>query len=78
MKIAVMGTGGIGGYYGGLLARAGFDVGFFARGDHLKALQKRGLRVSSVAGEFLLQVKATDDPSESGTGRLRSLLRKDL
>ena len=42
MKIAVMGTGGVGGYFGGLLARAGNDLTFVARGAHLKAMQQNG------------------------------------
>ena len=48
MKIAVMGTGGVGGYFGGLLARAGHQVTFIARGPHLAAIQEQGLRVESV------------------------------
>lgn len=40
MKIAIMGSGGVGGYYGGLLARQGHDVTFIARGPHLKATRK--------------------------------------
>ena len=43
MKIAVMGTGGMGGYYGGLLAAVGEDVSFIARGEHLNALKSDGL-----------------------------------
>ncbi|MDD4606398.1 MAG: 2-dehydropantoate 2-reductase N-terminal domain-containing protein, partial [Dysgonamonadaceae bacterium] len=39
MKIAIIGTGGVGGYFGAKLARAGFDITFLARGDHLKAIQ---------------------------------------
>lgn len=62
MKIAVMGCGGIGGYFGGLLARAGEDVTFIARGAHLDAIRKNGLQVKSVAGDFHIRAKATDDP----------------
>ena len=47
MKIAIMGTGGVGGYFGGLLARAGNNVTFVARGRHLQAIRERGLRVES-------------------------------
>ncbi len=54
MRIAVMGTGGVGGYFGGLLARAGEDVVFIARGEHLAAIQEKGLRVSSVHGDFIV------------------------
>lgn len=52
MKIAVIGAGGVGGYFGGLLANAGEDVTFVARGDHGRALKERGLMVRSVAGDF--------------------------
>ncbi len=64
MHIAVMGAGGIGGYFGGVLARAGEDVTFIARGPHLQALRRHGLSVKSrLAGEFTLPVTATADPS---------------
>lgn len=67
MRIAVMGTGGTGGYFGGLLARAGEDVTFIARGAHLAALRDRGLAVTSrLAGDFTLPVRATDDPAGVG------------
>jgi 2-dehydropantoate 2-reductase len=67
MRIAVMGSGGTGGYFGGLLARAGEEVIFVARGAHLEALRMRGLRVKSrLAGEFTLPVRATDTPNEVG------------
>ncbi|VVB96250.1 Ketopantoate reductase PanE/ApbA [uncultured archaeon] len=65
MKIAIMGTGSIGGYFGGRLARAGEDVVFIARGAQLQALRERGLTVRSVFGDFHLpRVQATDDPAE--------------
>ncbi len=66
MKIAVMGSGGIGGYFGGLLARAGEDVTFIARGAHLEAIQKNGLEVKSVAGDFHVRARATHDPAAVG------------
>jgi 2-dehydropantoate 2-reductase len=67
MRIAVMGAGGVGGYFGGRLAHAGQDVTFIARGEHLHALQERGLEVRSVHGDFTLpMVKATDDPATVG------------
>jgi 2-dehydropantoate 2-reductase len=67
MRIAVMGSGGTGGYFGGLLARAGEEVTFIARGAHLEALRLRGLTVKSrLAGEFALPVRATDAPDEVG------------
>ena len=66
MKIAVMGSGGIGGYFGGLLAKAGEEVTFIARGAHLEAIQKNGLQVKSVAGDFHVRPKATRDPAAIG------------
>jgi 2-dehydropantoate 2-reductase len=62
MRILVMGAGGLGGYFGGLLARSGADVTFVARGKNLQALQTRGLTVSSVHGDFALRVQACVDP----------------
>ena len=65
MRIAVVGSGGTGGYFGGLLARAGEEVTFIARGAHLEALRLRGLTVKSrLAGNFTLPVRATATPSE--------------
>ena len=65
MRIAVVGSGGTGGYFGGLLARAGEEVIFIARGAHLEALRLRGLTVKSrLAGNFTLPVRATATPSE--------------
>ncbi len=59
MKITIMGTGGVGGYYGGLLAKAGQDVTFVARGEHLDAILERGLHVvSRSSGEFTVKAKA--------------------
>ncbi len=67
MRIAVVGVGGAGGYFGGRLAQAGEDVVFIARGEHLQALRTHGLRVDSVKGNFVLQsVQATDDPAQAG------------
>lgn len=63
-KIAIVGAGGVGGYFGGKLALAGKDVTFIARGAHLKALQEKGLKVISIQGDFHLPVKATDNPAE--------------
>ena len=60
MKIAVIGSGGVGGYFGGKLAKAGFDVTFIARGEHLRAMQTNGLTVKSILGDFEVpSVKAT-------------------
>ena len=67
MKIAVMGTGGVGGYFGGLLARAGVDVVLIARGPHLEAIRKDGLAVvSELSGDFTVTVYATDDTASVG------------
>lgn len=67
MRIAVMGAGGLGGYYGGLLAQNGNEVTFIARGAHLQALRERGLTVKSPHGDFAVQpAHATADPSEVG------------
>jgi 2-dehydropantoate 2-reductase len=61
MRIAVMATGAVGGYFGGRLAQAGHDVVFFARGAHLDAIRRNGLKVESVHGDFHLPgVTATD------------------
>ena len=70
MNIVVMGAGGLGGYFGGLLAKSGQDVGFLARGEHLRALRERGLRVQSVHGDFELPVRATDRPADLGPAEL--------
>ncbi len=71
MRIVILGAGGVGGYYGGLLARSGNDVGFVARGAHLAALRQRGLRVESVHGDFALYpVSASDDPAALGPADL--------
>jgi 2-dehydropantoate 2-reductase len=67
MRIAVVGAGGTGGYFGGLLARAREDVTFIARGTQLEALRARGLTLESrLAGTFTVRVQATDDPNVVG------------
>lgn len=67
MRIAIMGSGGVGGYFGGLLARAGYDVTFIARGEHLAAIRQHGLRVDSVHGDFVVApAQATADPAAVG------------
>lgn len=67
MRIAVIGAGGVGGYFGGRLAKAGHDVTFIARGATLEALRADGLRVDSILGDFTLSpVNATDDPTSIG------------
>ena len=61
MRIAVLGSGGIGGYYGALLAKAGHDVLFIARGAHLEAMQRRGLKVRTPDWESTSPVTAVGD-----------------
>lgn len=61
MKIAIIGSGGVGGFFGAKLANAGNDVIFLARGAHLEALIKKGITVKSVDGDFKVEkIKATD------------------
>jgi 2-dehydropantoate 2-reductase len=67
VRIAILGTGGVGGYFGGRLAASGADVAFIARGAHLHALQTEGLRLISPKGDLHLEhVVATDDPAVVG------------
>ena len=67
MRIAVVGAGGTGGFFGGLLARAGMDVVFIARGPHLEAMRRRGLTLKSrLVGDATQPVQATDDPRHIG------------
>jgi len=66
VRIAVLGAGGVGGYFGGRLAHAGADVRFVARGPQLTALRERGLQVRSVNGDFRVRAAATDDAKEIG------------
>ena len=67
MRIAIFGTGSVGGYFGGRLAQAGEDVVFIARGENLKALRTQGLKVESTKGDFVIHpVQASEDPYEVG------------
>src|SRR5688572_20447899 len=67
MRIAVMGSGAVGGYFGARLALAGSDVTFIARGAQLEAMRRDGLRIQSGVGDaHLTPVKATSDPAEIG------------
>jgi 2-dehydropantoate 2-reductase len=67
MRIAVIGAGGVGGYFGGKLADAGTDVVFIVRGATLDALRTNGLRVDSIKGDFVIEhPNATDDPTSVG------------
>ena len=71
MRIAVVGAGGVGGYFGGRLAQAGHDVAFIARGEHLKAMLQEGLRVESINGDFAVSpVQGTDNPADIGAVEL--------
>jgi 2-dehydropantoate 2-reductase len=66
-KIAIMGSGAMGGYIGGRLAQAGRDVTFIDRGHHLQAIRQNGLHIQSPVGDFLIKpIKVTDDPAEVG------------
>ena len=67
MKIAIIGSGGVGGYFGARLMASGQDVTFVARGAHLEAMQKKGLKVLSALGDLHLpEVKATSDTTIVG------------
>lgn len=78
MRIAVIGSGGVGGYFGGLLAHAGQDVTFLARGTHLAAIKKNGLHLDTVHGDYKISpIKATDDLTEIGPVDMVLLCVKD-
>src|SRR4051812_9111082 len=66
MKIAIIGAGGVGGYFGGVLARAGHDVRVLARGANLAALRERGLEVRTPDEHYTVAVQASDNVSELG------------
>jgi 2-dehydropantoate 2-reductase len=67
VRIAFIGAGGVGGYFGGKLAQAGVDTTFIVRGATLAAVRANGLRVDSIGGDFVVNpVQATDDPSTVG------------
>jgi 2-dehydropantoate 2-reductase len=69
MRIAMMGSGGVGGFFGGLLAHAGHDITFIARGSHLEAMRRDGLRIENVGRGIDLhipKVRVTDDPASVG------------
>jgi 2-dehydropantoate 2-reductase len=63
MRIAFVGAGGVGGYFGARLAAAGEDVAFLARGAHLEAIRREGLRILSGAGDACVFPEASDDPA---------------
>jgi 2-dehydropantoate 2-reductase len=66
MKIAILGSGAVGGYYGARLARTGHDVTFIARGAHLAAIRERGLEIRSPLGDFVARAAAEEDTSRAG------------
>ena len=66
MRIAIMGSGGLGGYFGARLAQGGADVHFIARGKHLQAMRSEGLRIEGPETMHLPRVQATDQPAEVG------------
>ena len=67
MRIAVYGSGGVGAYFGGRLAQIGQDVTFIARNENLSAMRSNGLKVGSIAGDFIIdKVKVTSNPAEVG------------
>jgi len=59
-RVCVFGAGGVGGYIAGRLAQCGANVSVIARGEHLRAIQENGLRISGISGEFIASVTATD------------------
>lgn len=65
MKIAIFGSGGVGGYFGGRLAQAGQDVTFIARGKHLEAIRESGLKISSIQGDFMIHPANVTDSTQS-------------
>ena len=76
MKVAVMGAGSIGGYFGGMLGRAGHDVTLIARGEHLDSIRRGGLRMQTQAGNFTVPCTATDLPADVGPVDLALLTTK--
>src|SRR4029077_19337664 len=66
MNIAILGAGGVGGFFGGILARAGNSVTLLARGAHLAAIRERGLEVRTPEGTFIAPVTADGEPGGVG------------
>ena len=66
MRIAIYGAGGVGGYFGGVLTRAGHEVALIARGTHLDAIRSHGLLVRTPGGDFRTHPRATAEPAEIG------------
>ena len=63
LKVTIYGAGAIGGHLGAMMSKADFDVSLIARGDHLQAIQKKGLKLITRDHEFVVQPRVTDDPS---------------
>src|SRR5215831_2264859 len=61
MRVGIIGAGGIGGYCAGVLRRAGVDVCLLARGEHLAAIQERGLEIRMPADRFVVNIEASSD-----------------
>jgi 2-dehydropantoate 2-reductase len=79
VKIAVMGAGALGGYFGGRLAQSGHDVWLIARGAHLKALQDDGLRIISPKGDaHIKKISATNDPADVGEAEIVLFMVKNI
>src|SRR6185312_12645118 len=66
VRIAVVGAGAIGAYWGAALHRGGAEVHLIARNEHLRAMRENGVRVLSPRGDFVAYPQATDDPAEVG------------
>jgi 2-dehydropantoate 2-reductase len=66
LRIAVMGSGAVGGYFGACLAASGREVSFIARGRHLEAMRKEGLRVKSINGDLHIRSLFTEEPGDVG------------
>lgn len=67
MEIAIIGAGGVGGYFGAKMANAGYNVVFVARGEHLKAIRANGLQIKSILGDFSVNpARVTDKVSDLG------------
>ena len=68
MRIAIMGGGAVGGYFGGMLSRAGNDVTFIARGAHLAAMQANGLTLDTPKGKLEVRnARFVAEPGDAGT-----------
>jgi len=76
LRIAVMGAGAVGGYFGARLAAAGQEVAFVARGNHLEAMKGHGLRVKSIQGDLHIRSQFIPNPEEVGPVDLILFLRQ--